>query len=121
MLAQIEARFGAEVSEIVLGCSDSLEETKPPWHERKRRYLEHLKTASHATQLVSACDKLYNARTVVADLREMGDKLWPRFSGGREGSLWYYRELAKAYTIENAVVGELRRTVEEMRVVAGVG
>jgi (p)ppGpp synthase/HD superfamily hydrolase len=121
MLAQIEARFGPEVSEIVRGCSVSLEETKPAWNERKRRYVEHLKTAPPATQLVSACDKLYNARAILSDLRQVGDSLWSRFSGGREGSLWYYRELANAFTIVNPVVGELRRTVEEMRVVARDG
>ncbi|MET0595110.1 MAG: HD domain-containing protein [Polyangiaceae bacterium] len=118
MLEQIEARFGKAVSDIVHGCSDCLEAVKPPWKERKLRYLEHLKTAPPSVQLVSACDKLYNARAIVSDLRQIGESLWSRFSGGREGSLWYYRELANTFTLENPVVGELRRTVEEMRTVA---
>ena len=116
MLAEIEARFGATVSEIVHGCSDSLEASKPPWRERKNRYLEHLRTASPAVQLVSACDKLYNARAILSDLREIGESLWERFTGGREGSLWYYRELANAFTIDSPVVGELKRTVEQLPV-----
>ena len=118
MLAQIEARFGSTVSEIVRGCSDSLEATKPPWRERKRQYVEHLKTASPDAQLVSACDKLYNARAILSDLRVIGESLWERFTGGREGVLWYYRELADAFTIDSPVVGELRRTVAELGAVA---
>jgi len=118
MLAQIDTRFGSKVSRIVQGCSDSLEPTKPPWRERKRQYIEHLKAASPDVQLVSACDKLYNARAILSDLREIGDSLWERFTGGREGVLWYYGELADAFTIESPVVGELRRTVEQLRAVA---
>jgi (p)ppGpp synthase/HD superfamily hydrolase len=118
MLARIEARFGSTVSEIVRGCSDSLEATKPPWRERKRLYLEHLKTASPGVQLVSACDKLYNARAILSDLRQIGESLWGRFTGGREGSLWYYREVANTFTIDSPVVGELKRTVDEIRAVA---
>jgi (p)ppGpp synthase/HD superfamily hydrolase len=118
MLAQIEARFGPAVSAIVHGCSDSLEPTKPPWRERKEKYLEHLKTAPPAVQLVSACDKLYNARAILSDLREIGESVWERFTGGREGVLWYYRELATAFTIDSPVVGELRRTVEQLHAVA---
>lgn len=118
MLEQIEARFGKQVRDIVRGCSDCLEAVKPPWKERKIQYLEHLKSAPRSVQLVSACDKLYNARTIVSDLRQTGDSLWGRFSGGRDGSIWYYRELAKAFTIDNPVVDELRRVVEEMRTVA---
>jgi (p)ppGpp synthase/HD superfamily hydrolase len=43
--------------------------------------------------LVSLADKTHNAAAIVADLRECGEALWARFSGGREGSL-YYRALA---------------------------
>jgi GTP pyrophosphokinase len=118
MLAQIEARFGSTVSEIVRGCSDSLDATKPPWRERKVQYLKHLKTASPAVQLVSACDKLYNARAILSDLREVGESLWGRFTGGREGVLWYYNELANTFTIDSPVVAELRRTVEQVHAAA---
>jgi GTP pyrophosphokinase len=121
MLAEIEARFGSAVSGIVHGCSDSLEASKPAWRERKQRYIEHLHSASPAVQLVSACDKLYNARAILSDLRVIGDSLWERFTGGREGTLWYYRELAGAFTIESAVIGELKRTVEQLRSLARDG
>lgn len=114
VLAAIESRFGRTVSEIVLGCTDSLDEPKPPWRERKERYLQHLPTASRSVQLVSSCDKLYNARSIVADYRSLGEALWDRFRGGREGTLWYYRALAETFSVQNAAVDELRRVVAEL-------
>lgn len=68
-LARIAAGFGARVADIVRGCSDSMGEPKPPWRERKEHYLAHLGSASTSVRLVSSCDKLYNARTILADLR----------------------------------------------------
>jgi GTP pyrophosphokinase len=115
ILAEIEARFGAMVSAIVEACSDSLETPKPAWQERKRRYIEHLSHAAYSAQLVAACDKLYNARTIRNDYRQMGEDLWSRFSGGREGVLWYYAALADALTLDNPVVAELKRTVQDLR------
>ena len=58
-LAEIRARFGDVVAEIVLGCSDSLvedPEDKLPWQERKENYLAHLESASQSVCLVSAAD-----------------------------------------------------------------
>jgi (p)ppGpp synthase/HD superfamily hydrolase len=115
ILVQVEQRFGPEVSAIVEACSDSLESFKPPWKERKSKYVEHLHLASPEAQLVSACDKLYNARAILSDYRELGESIWTRFTGGREGVLWYYEALANAFTIENPAVDELRRTVERLR------
>jgi hypothetical protein len=33
----------------------------------------------------------------VADLAIHGDALWARFTGGRDGSLWYYRSLVTVF------------------------
>jgi (p)ppGpp synthase/HD superfamily hydrolase len=114
-LDAIEARYGAKVAAVVEGCTDWLGSgPKPKWRERKQRYVDHLPTTSPSIQLVSACDKLYNARAILADLRTVGDAVWSRFAGRREGVLWYYRSLAAAFNIENPVVDELRRVVDEL-------
>jgi (p)ppGpp synthase/HD superfamily hydrolase len=118
VLARIEERFGAKVAAIVLACTDSHEVPKPPWHERKRAYVAHLHVAPPDAQLVSACDKLYNLRAICADYRTVGEALWGRFTGGREGVLWYYRELAAAFTIDNPVVRDLRSTAAELEGIA---
>lgn len=110
-LETIKNRFGAKVANIVLACSDSQGEPKPPWRERKEAYIAHLSHAPEVVQLVSACDKLYNLRTILADYSVVGDGLWSRFTGGREGVLWYYSALAgDAFTFESPVVEELRAT-----------
>jgi GTP pyrophosphokinase len=95
-LEAIRERFGAAVARIVESCSDCMGAPKPPWRERKEQYIAHLAQASASALLVSAADKLYNLRSVARDLRRGGDEVWGRFSGGREGSLWYYRAVTDA-------------------------
>jgi (p)ppGpp synthase/HD superfamily hydrolase len=111
-LADVRARFGAAVADIVEGCSDADTIPKPPWRGRKETYIARLTGESAAVQLVSAADKLHNARSLLADHFEMGPALWDRFSGGREGTLWYYRTLVGCYSkAPPALVRELDRVV----------
>ena len=116
------AAFGAEVLRIVEGCTDSDTHPKPPWHERKEAYVAHVADADGPILLVSAADKLHNARSIVSDLRHFGPGTWDRFTGGRDGSLWYYRALVDAFRANpahsSALVDELDRTVTEMEMLA---
>ena len=118
---EIEEKFGKEVGEIVAGCTDTDQMPKPPWRERKEQYIAHLNSASASTRLVSASDKLHNARAILHNLREEGDEVWTRFKGGREGTLWYYRSLVAAFRAhgESALVDELDRVVSEIERIAG--
>lgn len=122
-LAQIKEEFGREVADIVEGCSDTLENPKPEWWERKKRYLAHLPGASSSVLLVSVADKLHNARCILADYRDIGEELWSRFNTGKEGTLWYYQELTRVYRrsdkLPTALVGELERVVAELVRLAG--
>jgi (p)ppGpp synthase/HD superfamily hydrolase len=112
----ITRRFGDTVLEIVEACTDATTDPKPPWKERKQEYVTHLAKATDATRLVSCADKVHNARSVVGDLRILGNALWSRFIGGQEGSLWYYRALADEFLRGEpaALAAELDRTVREM-------
>jgi GTP pyrophosphokinase len=110
------------VADIVAACSDTFENPKPPWKQRKRDYLAHLPHATPDTLLVSCADKLHNARAILRDYRVHGDQLWQRFNGGKSGTLWYYRELVEQYGRApvppillnelSLVVGELEALVE---------
>src|ERR1700690_2729339 len=93
-LREIRKQFGARVAKIVEGCTDSFGEPKPEWMERKKNYLREVKHADNETRLVSASDKLHNVRTILADYRKDGDTIWQRFTGKKEGTLWYYRALS---------------------------
>jgi (p)ppGpp synthase/HD superfamily hydrolase len=120
-LEDIRERFGAVVARIVDGCTDTYEDPKPAWRPRKEAYVAHVVQAPASVQLVSAADKLHNARSILADLRALGDELWDRFTGGKDGTLWYYRALVEAYARNgaNPIVEELDRVVREIEALAG--
>jgi (p)ppGpp synthase/HD superfamily hydrolase len=120
-LEAIRKEFGDRVAEIVEGCTDTFEAKKPEWRPRKEAYLARLAQEEEHILLVSAADKLDNARAIVADLRKDGPGLWSRFTGGTE-SLWYYRALVEAYPKTGrvgAVVRELDAVVSEMERLGG--
>ena len=115
-LQKIRARIGDVVADIVHACSDTDETPKPPWRARKERYIAHIRDASSSVRLVSAADKLHNARAIVTDLRTQGDAVWERFRGGKEGTLWYYRSMVNALQAveRTSLVAELEEVVTEM-------
>jgi (p)ppGpp synthase/HD superfamily hydrolase len=94
VLAQIRARFGDNVAEIVAGCTDTDQVHKPSWWPRKERFIERLGEAPYSVRLVVAADKLHNVQSVLADYRRLHDDLWLRFTGGKGGTLWFYRALS---------------------------
>jgi GTP pyrophosphokinase len=118
---EIRRRFGTAVLDIVDGCTDARTKPKPPFRERKERYIAHLPEASPSVRLVSAADKLYNARAILSDYRAIGEALWARFNGGRSGTLWYYRALADVFRTlgPSRLAEELDRVVSELEQLAG--
>jgi (p)ppGpp synthase/HD superfamily hydrolase len=116
MLTEVRRRFGSRVAKIVEGCTDSDTDPKPPWRERKETYIRHLKHADAETRLVSAADKLNNVRSILSDYREVGESIWDRFNGGREGTLWYYRALLQEFlrVKPSRLIRELELAVREL-------
>ena len=112
----IRERFGDEVAVIVEGCTDAEGEPKPEWRERKEKYIAHLSEAGPSVWLVAAADKLYNARNILEDYRNVGESLWDRFTGRKDGTLWYYRTLAKTFReiYPSPLTDELGRVVSEL-------
>lgn len=112
------AEFGERVLHMVMGCTDAMPDAdgaKAPWEERKRAYLTHLMEADKDTLLVSGCDKLYNARAILEDLRTIGPAVFDRFSAGQAGTLWYYGQLSHVFHRRGAPMSAaLRYTVSEM-------
>ncbi|AMA09553.1 HD domain-containing protein [Picosynechococcus sp. PCC 73109] len=109
-------KFGERVATIVEGCSDSFDgEKKRPWRERKEAYLQHLRTASASVHLVAMADKLYNAQSILRDYQRIGEALWPRFKGKKEGTLWYYNSLLKIFDLSHPLAQELHCTMETLK------
>jgi hypothetical protein len=124
---EIRNRFGDAVYEIVKGCSDAIVDDrseKAPWRERKEAYVKHVAGSGPSTKLVSAADKLHNARATLADVRAIGVEVWSRFNATREDTLWYYRALVDAFRTgvdaskipkrTEHLIDELARTVDAL-------
>jgi (p)ppGpp synthase/HD superfamily hydrolase len=118
-LNEIRANFGEDVARIVQECSDTDETPKPPWRERKQRYINHLARVGDDTILVSVADKLDNARSMLRDYHTHGPSLWQRFTvKDPQDHLWYYGELLNAYRSRGCtswMVDELGRVVDKLK------
>lgn len=90
----LAARFGEDVTALVAACTDLLPDDSPdaksPWAARKTRFLARIRDAGPRAQLVSACDKLHNLRSLVADLRAAGTPTLERFSAEPPQIRWYF-------------------------------
>jgi (p)ppGpp synthase/HD superfamily hydrolase len=116
MLKEVRRRFGQRVTKIVDGCTDADTDPKPPWRERKEKYIARLKKENAETRLVSAADKLNNVRSILGDYRVVGESVWSRFAGGRDGTLWYYRTLRDEFlrSNPNRITRDLELAVNEL-------
>ncbi|BAY63143.1 metal dependent phosphohydrolase [Calothrix brevissima NIES-22] len=102
--------------EIIDGCTEWDSLPKPPWQERKNRYLENLRHASASVRRVSLADKLHNARSLLIDSRIYGDIVWSHLKIGREKTLWFYKSLLEVYreTGDDWMTNEFARIVSQL-------
>jgi hypothetical protein len=120
------------VARIVEACTDGTAEAKADhtdpearrqdWLRRKQAYLQHLAEADDEVLLVSGCDKLHNARALVQDLEDpaVGEAVFGRFTGGREGTVWYYGALRDLFRARGAATAvHLQRLVAALEAGAG--
>ncbi|HTZ47787.1 MAG TPA: HD domain-containing protein [Verrucomicrobiae bacterium] len=119
-LREIRKKFGKRVAHIVDGCTDSYAEPKPTWMDRKHAYVKRVARESAEVRLVSAADKLSNARETLYEFRVHGDVVFDRFAGKKDGTLWYYRALVTEFRKagSNPLVEELDRVVSELKSLA---
>ena len=111
MLEEIRDRFGDKVATIVADCTDAWEIPKPEWKHRKETYLAKLPSKPRTSLLVSLADKVHNARAIRDDYREVGESLWDRFAGGRDGTIWYYESLVAIF--QKVMPGRLTESLAE--------
>lgn len=117
---EIRQRFGERVATIVEHCTDTPADwrggIKPPWRSRKEAYLEQIRRAPNVSR-VALADKLHNARSVLRDHREIGARVWERFTASKEETLWFYRALVDTFREAGAagyLIEELDRAVTEL-------
>jgi (p)ppGpp synthase/HD superfamily hydrolase len=110
---EIKALFGEEIFAIVASESEDKSKT---WKERKQRTIDELAESTTETKLVCCADKLSNIRSIYADKRVLGDKLWERFNAGKEDIKWYYESIVNRLdSFENyAMYRELAEIVSKV-------
>jgi GTP pyrophosphokinase len=125
-LDDVEKEFGKNVARMVEGLSDTLAEDhdkKEGWEERKNAYLVRLRTEPEEVLLISAADKLYNAKAILDDLREIGPAVFERFKRGPKEQLWYFHSLLEVFhaRLKSRTVDELQRVVNEILFLVATG
>lgn len=117
----LEAKFGPRVRRFVEALTDATTHPKPPWRPRKEAYVSHLVGESAELKLISAADKLHNCRAIRADFARMGPAIFGRFTGQRDGTLWYYRAVTEALRSgwAHPLVDELAAEVRALHADAG--
>lgn len=100
----IEAKWGKNIADVVRECTmeklakDATPEEKVKFlFEQREKYLAHLPQASESALRVSCADKLHNLRSLWKDVRMCGEKEFDNFKGKKDGTLWYFWELSKAF------------------------
>ena len=68
------------------------------------------------TFLSTAADKLYNAKAVLDDLKEIGPAVWKRFKRGPKEQLWYFHSLIAIFRLRlpGRITAELEWVVSEI-------
>ena len=121
----IREQFGERVLAMVEACTDGIPDEKgikAPWRERKEKYLAHLVDADDDALLISAADKLYNARAILDDLLDpsVGQSVFARFTASKAETLWYYSELARIFSERGSPIAQrLNATILEIQKLAG--
>ncbi len=119
----IRSQFGDRVVAIVDGCTESDQQPKPPWRERKEAHLVKLVGASTSVCRITLADKLHNVRSLLMDYQTMGEALWGKFGGGRSGTLWYYRQMVVVLEpqVSGILMQMLTESVQQLELISGVG
>jgi hypothetical protein len=107
----IRTRFGVEVADIVIGCSDP--EVPGGFREAKTAHLGELERGSTSMRRVALAEKLDNARALLSDLERYGAATWSRMNVERDDMLWYLESLVALFdrTFPSVLAGELRRVL----------
>lgn len=113
--AVIARDFGQGVLDLVEALTETDEDPKPPWKERKEKYLAHLKGASKDVALIALADKIHNARTTLADIRTKGAvETWAKFNGDMESQKWWYTSLLNIFTAHKDIPESLLWELDEI-------
>lgn len=120
--AQLREDFGDQVYEYVAAVTkdDSIKD----WQQRSEAYLAHLHDAPVGAVVVSACDKLHNLSSILADLECEGEGLWQRFNSGKDAQRWWYHSILNVVEVRLPnlpLIGEYKEKLARLDQLMGGG
>jgi (p)ppGpp synthase/HD superfamily hydrolase len=127
-LAQVRDLFGPRVADVVYAATDSMavdREHKEPWRQRKEQHIARVQQLSApgpdgirdaGACLVIACDKLHNLTQTALAVQSSGAGYLERFTGGIDGTRWYYRAMFDALrpALSDQLAGDVQRRLETL-------
>lgn len=126
-LEEMRADFGDRVADIVKAVSEDKDpnvesDAKATWIDRKKKYLEHLKSAEIEALLVSVADKIHNLRSMRAAFEDQGNAVWAKFNSPPDKKMWFYEEVYRIASVrlgDHELVRCLQVELDGLRVVSG--
>lgn len=107
---EIRELFGEDVAALVAAHT---EDKSKSWMERKQHTIDELQTAPLRVKMLIMADKVSNLRSMYADYKLIGDKLWKRFNAPKEKQAWYYSGVQDAlYEMQDYI--ETEQIYQEM-------
>lgn len=116
---ELENDFGPRVFSIVKEVSEytrNLGEI-PSWRERKKTYLENLKTASEAGLIVASADKIHNMRSVIGEYYHSHREFREEFGGSLDERLMFLQKVSNILNrrLKNDILIEFNHVFDEYK------
>jgi guanosine-3',5'-bis(diphosphate) 3'-pyrophosphohydrolase len=115
-VAEVAARFGSSVAEIVRHCSEKKTDElgiARPWLDRKRDHIAAIGNAPLAARAVVLADKMHNLLSIEIDLLE-GRPIWSLFHAQRAQVLWYYHAIIDQCGQDDLRIVQLAQACREL-------
>jgi (p)ppGpp synthase/HD superfamily hydrolase len=112
-LEDVKKELGEEVAALVAPVThdDSLS-----WEDKKRAYIETVRSTSDEAKAISVADKIANAKSLLAAGKEQGTEIWKHFNRGRDKKIWFEKAMLDMLreTWQHPLVDEYAALVTEM-------
>ena len=112
-LDDIREELGGQIADLVAPVThdDSL-----GWTEKKKAYIETLRSASEDAKAIATADKIANARSLLTGYDEQGLTIWSYFNAGRDKKIWFEKSMLAMLqeSWEHPLVDEYATLVDRM-------
>jgi (p)ppGpp synthase/HD superfamily hydrolase len=89
---KLKKELGNKVFKIVKAVT---QDESLPWLEKKKKYIENLKKAPKEAKIIATADKIHNLESLIISYQQQGPKIWEKFTGKREKTIWFQEEVLK--------------------------